>query len=116
MNYSPMFLFYIFTGHKVVRVAKTNLCSVECDSFLDMHSPSRLNLAPEAEGFIYVEFALSCQGSENVLLQPDGLCSVPAVGWLLSATDISSVYGTELQTRARRPHLLKCNLVHKVRG
>lgn len=65
-----------------------------------VHSPRRFNLAPEAEGFIHVEFALSCQGSENVLLQPDGLCSVPAVGWLLSARDRSSVYGTELQTRA----------------
>lgn len=49
------------------------------------HSPRRFNLAPEAEGFVHVEFAMSCQGSENVLLQPDDFCSVPAVAWLLSA-------------------------------
>lgn len=66
-----------------------------------VHSPCRFNLAPEAEGFIYVELALSCQGSENVLLQPDGLGPVPAIGWLLSARDKSSVYGTELQTSAK---------------
>lgn len=80
-----------------------------------MHSPRRFNLAPKAEGFIDVEFALSCQGSENVLLQPDGLCSVPAVGWLLSARDRSSVYGP-VTNQGQGPHLLKYNLVHKVRG
>lgn len=59
-----------------------------------MHSPRRFNLAPEAERFVDVQFALSCHGSENVLLQPDGLCSLPAVGWLLSARDGSEVYAT----------------------
>lgn len=66
-----------------------------------IHSPCRFNLAPEAEGFIYVEFSLSCQGSENVLLQPDGLSSVPAVGWLLSARNRSSV------AQSYKSHFLK---------
>lgn len=66
-----------------------------------MHSPGRFDLAPEAEGFIDIEFALSCQSSENVLLQPDGLCSVPTVGWLLSARDSSEIYSIEVQTRVR---------------
>lgn len=58
-----------------------------------VHPPCGLNLAPEAQGFIHVEFSPSRQGSENVLLQPDGLRSVPAVGRLLSARDRPSVYG-----------------------
>lgn len=78
------------------------------------HSPCRFNLAPEAEGFIYVEFSLSCQGSEYVLLQPDGLCSVPAVGWLLSAGDRSSFYGAEFTNQG--VIYLKYNLVRAVRG
>lgn len=57
----------------------------------EVHSPSWFNLAPEAEGFIDIEFPLSCQGCENVLLQPDGLCSVPAVARLLPAGDKSQL-------------------------
>lgn len=59
-----------------------------------VHSPGRFNLAPEALRFIDVELALSRQGSENVLLQPDGLCSVPTVCWLLSARDTSAGQGS----------------------
>lgn len=53
-------------------------------------SPRRFNLAPEAEGFVHIKFALSCQGGEDILLQPDDLRSVPAVGRLLSARHRSS--------------------------
>lgn len=79
-----------------------------------VHSPGRFNLAPEALRFIDIELALSRQGSENVLLQPDGLCSVPAVCWLLSARDTSAVQGTGLQISARDQALLKYNFLHKL--
>lgn len=62
----------------------------------DVHSPCWFNLAPEAEGFIDIEFSLSCQGCENVLLQPDGLRPVPAVARLLPAGDKSGAYDKEL--------------------
>lgn len=62
----------------------------------DVHSPCWFNLAPEAEGFIDIEVSLSCQGCENVLLQPDGLRSVPAVARLLPAGDKSGAYDKEL--------------------
>lgn len=62
----------------------------------DLHSPRWFNLAPEAEGFIDIEFPLSCQGGENVLLQPDGLRSVPTVAGLLPAKEKSDVYDKEL--------------------
>lgn len=62
----------------------------------DVHSPRWFNLAPEAQGFIDIEFSLSCQGCENVLLQPDGLRSVPAVARLLAAGDKSGAYDKEL--------------------
>lgn len=65
------------------------------------YSPRRFNLAPEAESFIHIKFGLSCQGCENVLFQPDGLRSVPAVGGLLSATDKWPVYGAAVQTKVR---------------
>lgn len=66
----------------------------------DVHSPCWFNLAPEAEGFIDIEFPLSCQGSENVLLQSDRLRSVPTVAWLLPVKDKSDVYEKELLTQA----------------
>lgn len=74
-----------------------------------VHSPGRFNLAPEALRFIDIELALSRQGSENVLLQPDGLCSVPAVRWLLSARDTSAIQGTCLQISTRDQGSLKYN-------
>lgn len=63
----------------------------------DVHSPRWFDLAPEAEGFIDVELFLSCQGSENVLLQPDGLRPVPAVARLLPAGDKSAACDKELE-------------------
>lgn len=53
-------------------------------------SPCRLDLTPEAQSFVDVELALSRQSRENVLLQPDDLRSVPAVGGLLSGDDTAS--------------------------
>lgn len=81
-------IFGLHWPYCILHVGMIHLCPV---GICHVHTPCRFNLAPEAEGFIYIEFALSCQRSENVLLQPDGLCSVPAVGWLLSARDIISL-------------------------
>lgn len=86
------------------------MCCSTWQCLWHVHSPCRFNLAPEAEGFIHIQFALSCQGSENVLLQPDGLRSVPAIGWLLSAIDRWSVYSIDLQTAPHQNETLDSKL------
>ena len=45
----------------------------------DQDSPCWFDLAPEAVGFVDVEFALACKRSEDVLLQTDHLGPMPAV-------------------------------------
>lgn len=110
----------MFKVHLLLRLLTThigmiNSCPVERVCIYHIHSPCRFNLAPEAEGFIHIEFALSCQCSKNVLLQPDGLRSVPTVGWLISARDIHSLW-YQVTNRPGRPHLIKYCAKRKSQG
>lgn len=67
-----------------------------------LRSPCRFDLAPEAQRFVNVEFALSRQSREDVLLQPDDLRSVPAVGRLLSGDRRECDSRTQTTSRFRK--------------
>ena len=63
-----------------------------------LRSPGRFDLAPESVRFVDVELALACQRGEDVLLQTDGLGSLPAVRLLVSAdTTTLGITGALLQ-------------------